>query len=189
MSDDLHSVIRALESRIAELEAERRPRRARARRVSRRVAAGLLALVLLVPGVALASHQFTDVPNSNSFHGDIDWLADYGITGGCGATTFCPGSAVTRGQMAAFMHRLSNEFELVTETIDPEPADFFFLTTDCPGDKRAIGGGGSTSNVNVFITDSFPSAESSWFVRWETDDDVTADPSEVKVWALCAPRL
>jgi hypothetical protein len=42
------------------------------------------------------------------FAGDIDWLADAGITRGCnppGNTLFCPDSPVTRGQMAAFLHR------------------------------------------------------------------------------------
>jgi hypothetical protein len=70
----------------------------------------LLSGVLLIPGVAWASHQFTDVPDSNIFHADIDWLADAGITLGCNPPAndeYCPNDPVTRGQMAAFMHRLS----------------------------------------------------------------------------------
>ncbi|MDJ0496519.1 MAG: S-layer homology domain-containing protein [Acidimicrobiia bacterium] len=42
------------------------------------------------------------------FEADIIWLADSGITQGCNPPTndkFCPGSAVTRGQMAAFLTR------------------------------------------------------------------------------------
>lgn len=35
----------------------------------------------------------------------INALAAAGITGGCGATTYCPNATVTRGQMAAFLHR------------------------------------------------------------------------------------
>jgi len=35
----------------------------------------------------------------------INRLAAAGITTGCGGTKFCPGSAVTRAQMAAFLHR------------------------------------------------------------------------------------
>jgi hypothetical protein len=36
---------------------------------------------------------------------DIHRLAASGITGGCGDARFCPRSNVTRGQMAAFLHR------------------------------------------------------------------------------------
>ena len=70
-------------------------------------AAGVVAALVLGTGVVLASHQFSDVPNSNEFHGDIDWLADSGITAGCGGTKFCPKNDVTREQMAAFLHRFA----------------------------------------------------------------------------------
>ena len=42
------------------------------------------------------------------FEGDIDRLGTAGVTRGCNPpanTRFCPGSNVTRGQMAAFLHR------------------------------------------------------------------------------------
>lgn len=64
---------------------------------------GLLAFPM---GIALASHQFGDVPNSNPFHGDIDALVDNGVTAGCGNNNYCPKANVTREQMAAFMNRL-----------------------------------------------------------------------------------
>jgi hypothetical protein len=71
------------------------------------VLAGLVAgLALLIPGAALASHAFGDVPDSNVFHDDISWVKDAGITLGCGdGTNYCPESSVTRGQMAAFLRR------------------------------------------------------------------------------------
>ena len=69
----------------------------------------LIGLVLAIPAVVLASHRFTDVPTSSSFHDDISWLADAGVTLGCDAsgTAFCPTDAVSRQQMAAFMRRLA----------------------------------------------------------------------------------
>jgi hypothetical protein len=67
------------------------------------VVAGVLALPA---GIALAAHQFGDVPNSNIFHSDIDALVDSGVTAGCGSGNYCPNQAVTRGQMAAFLNRL-----------------------------------------------------------------------------------
>lgn len=51
---------------------------------------------------------FDDVLSSNTFHGDIGRLATVGITRGCNPpsnTNYCPKSLVTRGQMAAFLHR------------------------------------------------------------------------------------
>jgi hypothetical protein len=66
---------------------------------------GLVVALLAAPAIVLASHDFTDVPNSNPFHGNISRLVETGITAGCGATTFCPKAAVTREQMAAFLVR------------------------------------------------------------------------------------
>jgi hypothetical protein len=47
--------------------------------------------------------------NDSIFEHDIDCLATAGVTKGCnpaeGNTKFCPKGDVTRGQMAAFLHR------------------------------------------------------------------------------------
>ena len=70
------------------------------------VAAGVLA----VP-IAWASHDFTDVPNANPFHGSISAIKDAGITGGKTCVppgtppTYCPQEGITREAMAAFLHR------------------------------------------------------------------------------------
>ena len=36
---------------------------------------------------------------------NINRLRAAGITSGCGPTSYCPNGLVTRGQMAAFLHR------------------------------------------------------------------------------------
>jgi hypothetical protein len=48
--------------------------------------------------------------DGTTFEDDIDKLATAGITRGCDATgdNFCPAKTVTRGQMAAFLHRASD---------------------------------------------------------------------------------
>jgi hypothetical protein len=48
--------------------------------------------------------SFVDTADS-VFVDDIAWLSASGITTGCGPDTFCPTQDVTRGQMAAFLHR------------------------------------------------------------------------------------
>ncbi len=79
-----------------------RPRRRRMRLIG----GVLLAIVAVaVPVGVFASHQFTDVPTSNTFHGSIDKIKTAGITAGCTATKYCPNDPVTRGQMAAFLTR------------------------------------------------------------------------------------
>lgn len=55
-------------------------------------------------GLLIRLIGFDDVADS-VFIDDILWLAESGITTGCGTTSFCPGSNVTRGQMAAFLVR------------------------------------------------------------------------------------
>src|SRR5262249_1278531 len=49
--------------------------------------------------------RFLDVPPSNPFYAFIDEMAARQITFGCGGGNYCPGSPVTRAQMAAFLVR------------------------------------------------------------------------------------
>jgi SpoIID/LytB domain protein len=61
----------------------------------------------LVRGFDLAAATgtpFSDV-DGNFFEAEIASLAASSITSGCSATSFCPGRAVTRGEMAAFLIR------------------------------------------------------------------------------------
>jgi hypothetical protein len=67
------------------------------------IAAAVAALV--VPTAAFANHQFTDVPTSHTFHGDISDAKNAGLTSGCSPTTFCPDANLTRAQMTAFLNR------------------------------------------------------------------------------------
>jgi hypothetical protein len=69
------------------------------------IVAAVLVVTLAIPPVVFASHLFGDVPDSNTFHGDISALALAGITVGCGGGNFCPDGTLTRGQESAFVHR------------------------------------------------------------------------------------
>jgi len=50
------------------------------------------------------SGTFVD-DDGSIFEDDVEWLAAKGITKGCTATKFCGSSPVTRGQLAALVHR------------------------------------------------------------------------------------
>ena len=69
------------------------------------VVLGVAIVVLIAPAIALASHQFGDVPTGASYHDEVESLVNAGITSGCGGGNYCPNQSVTRGQMAQFMTR------------------------------------------------------------------------------------
>lgn len=78
---------------------------ARPRLAKRLTRVALVALMLALPVMVSASHQFTDVRTSHTFHTAISRLYGARLTTGCSSTRFCPGANVTRGQMAAFLNR------------------------------------------------------------------------------------
>ena len=92
---------------LARIEGLEKRQWRRSRRRGVRVALSVLALaaLLAVPIGVFASHSFTDVPDSNTFHTQIARVKGAGITAGCTPTTYCPDANVTRGQMAAFLAR------------------------------------------------------------------------------------
>jgi RHS repeat-associated protein len=67
--------------------------------------------------IAIAGHNFTvfqgiafhDVPANHPFYTQIGKLSARAITLGCGSGNYCPGQAVTRQQMAAFIMRARGE--------------------------------------------------------------------------------
>jgi len=70
--------------------------------VTREQMASFLARALDLP--PSVTDFFTD-DNSSIHEAAINAIAEAGITSGCTATTYCPKGVVSRGQMAAFLHR------------------------------------------------------------------------------------
>jgi hypothetical protein len=64
-----------------------------------------------------ADHSFPDVDDGAYYHEDVGWLLDNGITVGCGGEppAYCPNGNVTRGQMAAFLHRMAENVGVAGE--------------------------------------------------------------------------
>lgn len=75
---------------------------------------GLALAVALVPALAFAAHpagDFEDVPEDHTFHDDIQWMHDNGITRGCNPPEndeYCPDRELIRAEEAAFFHRYDN---------------------------------------------------------------------------------
>ena len=81
----------------------------------------LVTTMIVAPLTAWAADSFTDVPDSNIFHEDIEWAKDSGVTKGCNPpanTEFCPKDDVSRETMAAFMHRLA-----INQVVDADKVD------------------------------------------------------------------
>jgi len=70
--------------------------------VTREQMASFLVRALRLPST---STNYFDDDNDSIHENQINALARSGITGGCDARKYCPGADVTRGQMAAFLHR------------------------------------------------------------------------------------
>lgn len=84
----------------------------------RSIVISVVALLLIVPGVALGTHVFDDVGDSDTHAGSIEWLAGTGVTAGCTTTDYCPDDPVTRAQMATFMYRLSGNAAGIDSPVD-----------------------------------------------------------------------
>lgn len=64
-----------------------------------------VVMMMLFPVAAWASHQFSDVPDSHTFHDEISAVADAGIAEGYEDGTYRPARDVTRQAAAAFFAR------------------------------------------------------------------------------------
>jgi len=143
---------------------------------------GIAMAVLAVPAaLAFASHEggFEDVPDSNIFHDDIQWMHDADVTRGCNPpenTEFCPTEFLTRQQEAAFFHRYdtylrgSIEARLLPQECEAgQRAEFDGETWNC-ADTTTVDGG-----LDVAMGESFTIADG------ETVPDATATCAEGEV--------
>jgi S-layer homology domain len=69
------------------------------------LAMAVLVVALIAPATALATHIFSDVPDSKFYADPVEWAFNNGITTGTSATTFSPEDGVTRGESVTFLKR------------------------------------------------------------------------------------
>ncbi len=83
----------------------------------KQMAAFLWRLVGSPPATTTA--PFVDVDRPSWWAPAVDWLAEVGVTTGTSPTTFSPERAVTRGEMAVFLHRLASTPDAWTRVAAP----------------------------------------------------------------------
>jgi hypothetical protein len=71
---------------------------------------------------------FLDVPSGSFAAAWIEELFNEGITGGCGGDNYCPGSSVTRQQMAVFLLKTKHGAAYL-----PQNCAGIFADVTCPG--------------------------------------------------------
>jgi len=86
--------------------------------------AGLVTVIVVSSGFALAANPFTDVPSGQFYADAVDWAYNNSITTGspAGSTTFKPNDPVTRGENITFAKRYDDNIV--------QPALTDRLTTD-----------------------------------------------------------
>ncbi len=92
------------------------------RKTTTLVAILVLGALAIPVGVFAAGGTFVD-DDTSIFEADIEWLAAAGVTKGCNPPSndeFCPEESVTRGQMAAFLHRFADSDALAALGIRDE---------------------------------------------------------------------
>jgi lysozyme len=67
--------------------------------------AQMAAFIARVLDLSKATKDYFRDDNSSKYENAINSIARAGLTKGCGTRRYCPASPVTRGQMAAFLHR------------------------------------------------------------------------------------
>lgn len=122
--------------------------------ISRRAALILaVALLLVVPATAGATHIFSDVEDTNTHATGIEWVADVGVTTGCGdGSTYCPDGLVNRAQMATFMHRLSGNVDGIEPSVNAASVGGVDADSIIAGQSIARGVHDTTSFYGTGIT-------------------------------------
>ena len=139
-------------------------------------------------GAVWASHQFSDVPPSNQFHADIDWMVDNGITNGYADGTFKPTAPVSRQAAAAFLHRYNDAIQLASSgAINPGPGTGFQAVATCPVGTRAIGGNALTFDDEIVLQMASPTVGRDYVAVWRSRSGATVNPSSILASAICVP--
>ncbi len=147
-----------------------------------------LAVLMIVSAVGVASAaitRFTDVPDTNVFAADIQWMDENEITTGCGPDVYCPTMNVTREQMAAFMHRLATKQVVDAKSLGGMAADEF-ATVGHDHDADYLGRTATAANSRR--VDGYDANDLIRVAAWSfTDDKAPNDFAELGSFKITAP--
>jgi len=156
-----------------------------------------LALAAIPAAYVGATDTFSDVPTSAYYHDEVNAIFNAGITSGCSSTRYCPGSPVTRGQMAVFLNKLgalsAGEDPVVDALSDQGTMVFRFVhdwilaggaTTECETGGPTPPVPGDTSTVQYQLFDA-PGSLNPALVNVQLRDD--GDPTNG--YQVCFRRL
>jgi hypothetical protein len=140
-----------------------------------------MALVGLIALTASAAHTFQDVPDTHTFHDDIAWMRDSGITKGCNPpanTEFCPDDFASRGELAAFFRRFAEAGVVDADTLDGKDSTDFLGKNEKAADSDLLDGKDSSEFVQV--GDGLGAAlAASLYIATETEEWLLAVNNEV----------
>jgi hypothetical protein len=129
------------------------------------VLTAFVAVLVAAPTAVWASHQFTDVPSSHTFHNSIAWMKDNNITVGCNPPAndqYCPDDNVTRGQMSAFMKRLAENQVVDAASVNGVTTDRFFHQVPANTTDEEIGTYGPITLYATCDGAGVPTLRASW---------------------------
>lgn len=106
-------------------------------------------------------HGFDDVPDESYFAVAVSWLKAQDITTGTSPLRFSPDAEVSRGQMAAFLHRLAT----MSDWERPAPP----IVSD-PGEWPPFADAGTIGHFEVYTTEEF--IDLGWNVNIPPEQDV-----------------
>ena len=155
----------------------------------------VLAVLIAPVAAAGATSLWADVPDDSIFVDDTNWMKITGVSVGCNPpdnTEYCPKSLLTREQMAAFMHRLSDLQVVDAATaIDAENAENSDTVDGRDADELMSITGSTTVEGVAFL----PAAGNPKLLTTLSDFEVPADGGVVTAQAnltaepLSGPQL
>jgi len=108
-------------------------------------------LARAIPVTDGAGDNYFRDDDGTTHEGDIDRIAAAGITDGCDVWRFCPAASITRGEMAAFLHRVTEPIAVPPHPA-PGPSTMFVTIGGDDADNSCLVEAGPCRTIKRAIT-------------------------------------